>query len=182
MHDRLFRLYQQHRIININLNVIGAGFLAIALAKWPVHAFSVWVGEQHKLLISVAAALIDGLADIAIYFVLHWVANHWRPLTAQKPGDDDTHPDFWRDASVVQFQRLALTPLFYLVSIGGMYGLQHWGMRASWAFVVAFATAIVLTRIIHTWWGLRTGTFKRPKARPASSEPAENPPPMQGQL
>lgn len=181
MPDRLFRLYQQHRIVNINLNVIGAGLIAIAIAKWPVHLVAEWIGAERHLLIALAAAAIDGVVDIGLYFLLHWIANRWRPLPARS-GDRPRRPDFWRDASVVQFQRLALTPLFYVASVGGMFALQHAGMGASWAFVVAFSAAILLTRIVHTWWGLRVGTFRSPPAEPASAEPPDHPPPMRGQM
>jgi hypothetical protein len=162
MPRRAFRFYQRHRIVNVNLNIVGAGLLAVIIAKWPVHLVTGWVGEEYKFINSVIAAVIDGVVDIGLYFVLHWVANHWRPT---RRGDEHDLPEqsasFWREASLVQFERLTLTPAFYVIAIGGMWGLQHAGMRASWAFVLSFSAGLVVTRIVHTWWGLRTGRFER---------------------
>jgi len=161
MPGRVFRFYQRHRIVNVNLNVIGAGLLAVLLAKWPVALVTAWIGAEYKLVNSIVAAVIDGVADIVIYFALHWLANHWRPVRPKQEHDKPDAPgSFWKNATLVQFERLALTPAFYLVAIGGMWGLQHAGMGASWAFVLSFSAAIVLTRVVHTYWGLRTGRFK----------------------
>jgi len=164
MPERLFRLYQRYKVININVNVAGAGLLAIALSKGPLWLIFQWIGPGHEFIKSVIAAAVDGIMDIGIYFALHWLANHWRPLTAKHEHD---HPEtaFWKNASVIQFQRLALTPLFYLIGFGGMYSLQVYGvMSDSWAFVTAYVTAIFVTRVIHTIIGLRIGAFER-KAR-----------------
>lgn len=159
MTRRVFQLYQRHRIINVNLNAAGAGLLAVIISKIPVLWVANWIGPEHKLVISLAAAVIDGIADVLIFFSLHWIANHWRPIAPRHTLDQ---PDigFWRGATIVQFERLMFTPAFYIVAIGGMWGLQLAGMSASWAFVVAFSAGIMTTRTIHTIWCLRTGRFK----------------------
>ena len=169
MAPRIFRFYQRHRIVNVNLNIIGAGLLAVAISKLPVHWLSVMIGEQHKFINSIVAAVVDGIVDIGLYFVLHWIANHWGPIkherkaNARRDEDGELIEDsakFWREASLVQFERLTLTPVFYLFAIGGMWGLQHYGIRASWAFVLSFSVGLVVTRVMHTWWALRTGRFE----------------------
>ncbi len=159
MPKRVFTFYQRHRIVNVNLNIIGGGLLAIALSKFPVLWVTAWIGPEHKFINSIVAAIIDGIADIIIYFGLHWIANRWRPI---KPNKDSDKPDesFWREATLVQFERLALTPAFYVIAIGGMWGLQHLDMPASWAFVLAFSAAIIITRLAHTAWCLKTGRFE----------------------
>ncbi|MCA9300181.1 MAG: hypothetical protein KDA28_14005, partial [Phycisphaerales bacterium] len=78
---RLFRLYQQRRIVNINANIVAAGFLAMVFAAVPVH-FSYLVTED-KLAITVIGVVADIVFDVAIYYALHWVANHWKPLRPQ---------------------------------------------------------------------------------------------------
>ncbi|MCA9272046.1 MAG: hypothetical protein KDA31_03260 [Phycisphaerales bacterium] len=169
MAPRIFRFYQRHRIVNVNLNIVGAGLLAVAIAKYPVHLLSLWIGPEYKFINSVVAAVVDGFVDIALYFVLHWVANHWGPIQRERNANAKRNDDgelieksasFWREASLVQFERLTLTPVFYLFAIGGMWGLQHAGMRASWAFVLSFSAGLVVTRVMHTWWALRTGRFE----------------------
>lgn len=159
MTRRVFQLYQRHRIINVNLNALGAGLLAILISKVPVLWAAQWIGPEHKLTIAIAAAIIDAIADVLIYFLLHWLANHWRPI---KPRHTLDQPDtrFWKNATLVQFERIMFTPAFYIIAVGGMWALQHAGMSASWAFVVAFTAGILTTRAIHTAWCLRTGRFK----------------------
>jgi hypothetical protein len=152
MPTSIFRFYQRHKILNINVNIIAAGFLAILVAKWPVKWVSELFGEVHKAYIVVAAAIIDGVADVLIYYVLHWVANHWRPLkTGQSRDCADDHRKFFRNATLVQFERMALTPVYYGVAMGLMYYLaEHKGYSDHWAFVYGFATGIIVTRILHT--------------------------------
>ncbi|GIW73543.1 MAG: hypothetical protein KatS3mg103_0065 [Phycisphaerales bacterium] len=164
MPRRLVRFYQQSRLLNINLNLVLAGFLAIALAKYPVMLVERWLAG-HALLITVIAYAIDTTFDVAAYFGLHWVANHWKPRAVH--GRDEPPPlpkhrrNFLLDAGRVQAERLVLVPVFAAVSMGMMYGLQKYaGVPASWAFVYGFATAIVVTRTLHTISGIWTGTFK----------------------
>ncbi|MFT5423001.1 MAG: hypothetical protein ACI89L_000774 [Phycisphaerales bacterium] len=175
---RIFRLYQRKRLININVNVVVAGLIAIALAKFPVHFVSEWIGDDRKVLISIIAYGIDFVFDIAVYFGLHWIANHWLPTKPKSEAELRHHqapkPHFFRDVFKVQAERMALVPVFAIVSMGGMWALQHFlEWQASWAFVAAFVAAIFTTRVLHTLLGLYTGTFldhheraKRPNTTP----------------
>ncbi|MFG0314790.1 MAG: hypothetical protein ACF8LL_11505 [Phycisphaerales bacterium] len=164
MARRLFHFYQRNRIININANIICAGLLAIALSKLPVHWMSQAIGPGHQWLKAILAGVIDAAVDIALYFVLHWVANHWRPLKPRTLKERHHHRadpgSFWKNASLVQAERYLLSPLFYVVAVGGMWALaSQAGIRESWAFVISFSAAIILTRVVHTEWGLYTGRF-----------------------
>lgn len=164
MPRRLVRFYQRSRLLNINLNLVVAGFIAIALAKYPVMLVEQWLQGQ-KFLITLIAYGLDTLFDVAVYFGLHWVANHWRPSAvhgkAPKPERPKHRRNFLADAGRVQAERMILVPVFAAVSMGMMYGLQKFGgVSASWAFVYSFATAILVTRTLHTISGIWTGTFK----------------------
>lgn len=159
----LFQVYQRKRVININVNVFLAGVLAIAAAKLPVFYLGRLIGPidtfWERLLSSVAAYGIDLVFDLSIYFALHWVANHWKPLAPLSHADRLHHasesPNFFRDAARIQAERVALVPLYMLVALGGMTALQHYASVAySWAFVWAFLSAILVTRITHTIVGL----------------------------
>ncbi|MEO1009295.1 MAG: hypothetical protein AAFX79_12085 [Planctomycetota bacterium] len=165
MPGRVVRYYQRKRVVNINVNLVAAGLLAIALAKGPVALISGWLGSDQKFLISLIAYAIDTVFDVAVYFGLHWVANHWRPRAIHKNQPRIEKPrhrrNFFADAGRVQAERLALVPVFAVVSMGLMYGLQKYGdIRASWAFVFGFVTAILVTRTLHTISGIWTGTFR----------------------
>jgi len=162
MPRRFFKYYQRKRVVNINLNILMAGFLSIAIAKYPVHLISEWIGPEHKLINSVIAYVLDTTIDVCMYYGLHWLANHWNPR-GNLPKDDSLPRarKFMRDATRVQAERMALVPIFMLFSMGGMWALQHfYQITTSWAFVFAFVAAMFVTRIVHTLWGYHSGTFK----------------------
>lgn len=165
MARQLFHLYQRKRIINVNVNIIVAGLVAVALSKYPVHWMSLAIGPGHQWLKALLAGAIDAAVDIALYFVLHWVANHWKPLKPATPKDKRHHESdpgsFWKNASLIQAERYLLSPIFYIIAMGGMWTLaSQAGIRESWAFVIAFSSAIIVTRAIHTAWCLWTGRFE----------------------
>lgn len=159
MPRRLFHIYQRNRLVNINFNVIASGLMAIAIAKYPVARLGAWIGPEHKLLITVGAAAIDMFVDVSLYYGLHWIANHWRP-SGKLPKAKSRHGSFFKDATLIQFERAILSPLYYVVAGGLMYVLQHKGIKPSWAFVWAFSSGIFVTRLAHTLWGLQTGRFR----------------------
>ncbi|MFK7884569.1 MAG: hypothetical protein AB8F26_10350 [Phycisphaerales bacterium] len=159
MPDRLFKLYQRKRVVNINFNVIAAGLLAIALAKFPVAWAAELIGREHKLIISLATYAIDMVFDSIVYFGLHWIANQWKPGDPE-PVDKDRVRRFFADALVVQGERMVLVPVFAIIAIGGMYVLQHrTDIGVGWLFVMTYTFAILVTRVLHTIIGYRTGTF-----------------------
>lgn len=159
MPRRLFQLYQRKRVVNINANVTLAGLLALALAKFPVAWAAGLIGHEHKLVIAVTAYFIDMLFDGLVYFALHWIANHWKPGEPE-PVDRDRIKRFFADALMVQAERVVLVPLFALIAIGGMWLLQHHSdLKVGWIFVITYLTAILITRVLHTVIGYRTGSF-----------------------
>lgn len=161
MPKRVFKLYQRKRVVNINLNILAAGILAIVLIKFPVMFISKWIGPEHKLLISVIAYVLDTIVDVMVYYALHWIANHWDPNNLKDQSKLPKKRRFIHDATRIQAERMALVPIFMFVAIGGMWAIQEFfSIGASWALIYAFVSAMLITRIIHTFWGYRSGTFK----------------------
>ncbi len=162
MPKRVFKLYQRKRLVNINANIIAAGLISIALTKLPIHWISGMIGEEKKLLISIIAYVLDTVMDVFVYYALHWVANHWNPHGHHPEIDQRSKlKQFAREATRVQAERVALVPVFMVLSMGGMWSLQKFAdISASWSFVIAFVSAMLITRVIHTIWGIKTGTFK----------------------
>jgi hypothetical protein len=167
MPKRAFHFYQRKRVVNININVFVSGLLSIAIAKYPIAIISGMIGHEHKLKISILAYIIDTTIDIGLYFGLHWIANHWRPLKETHIVDKLTTPtesrtkNFLVDVGKVQAERIALVPIFAIVATGGMWSIQHFTtIKPDWAFVIAFIVAMLITRVIHTIWGYRSGTFQ----------------------
>ncbi len=63
---------------------------------------------------------------------------------------------FIRDATTIQLQRACLSPLFYLIAAAGQWLMLHEGLARELSVVVPFALAIVITRLIHTYWMIKT--------------------------
>jgi hypothetical protein len=160
MPRRLFDLYQRKRVININANIVASGLLAIVIAKYPVHVVGGLIGTENKFLIALAAGGIDMAVDVVLYYALHWIANHWHP-SWKRSARRQHKRSFFHDASLIQFERAILSPLYYFVAMGLMYVLQRWNIveSHSWAFVIGFTSGIVVTRFVHTFWGMRSGRF-----------------------
>lgn len=175
-HRRLFTFYQRKRVVNVNINIIAGGLTAIAIGAVIVKIVERLAPGLPTWAYTAIGTGADIIADVMLYFLLHWVANHWRPIksdnaVAQHALEADK-PPFWKDAGRLQLERAALSPLFYVMSVGGMEGLQRSGMAAGWAMIVSFSTALVITRIIHTLWGLKSGSLRDHHERPATpSEP-----------
>lgn len=179
MFERLFRLYQRKKIVNVNFNIVAAGLLAIVIAAYPVHLVAGLINRYlvesvYWWAIPLAAALIDGIIDVTIYFSLHWLANHWRPLKPVSEADRRHHAKkerFWRTATFIQAERYLLSPIFYFIAMGGMWLLhQVGGMGNAGAFVISFSVAIIVTRIIHTVWGMWSGRFAEPDRGPEGAD------------
>lgn len=175
MSQRLFDFYQRKRVVNINVNILASGILAVAIAKLPVSWIGEWIGPERKLTITLAAGAIDIAVDVIIYYGLHWLANHWSPPW-QRERNAKPRRSFFKDASLIQFERAILAPLYYAIAMSLMYLLQHQGIRHSWAFVIGFIAGLIVTRILHTVWGLRTGRFAEVPRHIAEKLEAQPPP------
>jgi hypothetical protein len=143
------------RIVNVNVNIVVAGVLALPptlLAVWVAHRLGVPQGWR----ISLITFVTDITADVMVYFVLHWLANHWPALHVLRREEPDEPPkerlSFFKDATLVQVERAALSPLLYLLLLGTQYLLTHRGMHPVPATAIAFGLAIGTTRALHTFW------------------------------
>ena len=84
----LWRLYQR-RIINVNINIAVAGFLAMAPTVGIIHLMTTLthmpepedMSQGQKLFINGMTFIVDIFFDVVIYYGLHWLANQY-PLFA----------------------------------------------------------------------------------------------------
>lgn len=151
----LSRLYTR-RIVNVNVNIIAAGALALLPLTATVHIATVYLGLTHKLGISALSFIADLVFDVIIYYALHWLANHSPTLRSSRI-ERASKPSFFRDASLVQFERALLSPVLYTIAIGLQQFLLYEGFTAARATAIGFATGIVVSRILHTGWMVWTG-------------------------
>ncbi len=170
----MFRWLRQtyaNRIVNVNVNIVTAGAIALAITVGVVH-LAIRLGVENKLVISAITFLADIIADVIVYYLLHWVANHM-PRRAPRI----IHPayaqlSFIKDATLVQFERALLSPILYTIAIGLQQVLLHRGVSAELATLISFATGVLTARVFHTIWMVRN---ERKAARAAAANPVEAP-------
>lgn len=166
MPDRLFRLYQRKRVININFNIIMSGLLSTAaVAGMLVFMKSVLGTQWPSWAYTAFSAAADLVLDVAIFVGLHWIANHWRPLQGTSEREQEQlaakPPDAVRDAAQLQIERAIISPLYYIIAVAGTEMLQQqFGWHPAAAVSAAYPAGLVVTRTIHTIWGLRSGTYR----------------------
>ncbi len=155
----LSRLYSR-RIINVNVNILVAGGLALVALKFFVLFVTEHLGVTDKRAITAITFVADLVLDVGIYYGLHWLANHMpgrlrRGLVPGVPAEY-TNLSFFKDASLVQFERATLAPVLYGIALGLQHTLMHAGYRPDRATVIGFAIGILTTRVLHTMWMLRS--------------------------
>ncbi len=148
--------YYDRRIVNVNVNIVVAGILALApttaIAWSAKHQF----GIDHRLAITGITFVADAISDVAVYYALHWVANHMPRKTARKHvsaayGD----MTFIKDATLVQFERACLSPLLYVIALGTQYTMMRFDFGVTASTITGFIGAIAITRVLHTIWMYR---------------------------
>lgn len=153
------------RIVNINVNIVVAGLLAIMLTAIPLH-LSRYVGvkDDDKWTILIITFASDWVFDLLIAVGLHWLANHWPQRLKgkqliQKAEDviESTPPPipFIKDATIIQLQRACLSPLLYAIALGLQWLLIYEGMGREVAALIGFTAGILVCRVIHTFWLIR---------------------------
>lgn len=191
----LANLYRR-RIVNINVNIIAAGFLALIPTLAAVH-FSRYLGvdDHDKKLISIITFVADVVSDVIIYYILHWLANHSPAATrgalekaehmvragaivTDHALEKVVHPrSFLRDATRVQIERMCLSPVLYGVLFATQQFMLHAGYDRVWATTLAFVAGISITRAIHTAWMVYQER-REARALAAPSDAARSPAPL----
>lgn len=170
---RLAALYD-YRIVNVNVNILLAGAIALAFTVGVMHVLEVTgslasiidaLGEHHlglwgyqihaeKFVVQGITFTVDLIADVIAYYGLHWLANHM-PRKQARPKNAYRNLSFMRDASLVQFERALLSPILYIAALGLQSKLHHDGHSIAFATTVGFAVGLVLSRSLHTLWMIR---------------------------
>jgi len=189
----LAHLYAR-RIVNVNVNIVLAGLLALPPVVLVVHLLGsfglkpthmIGIGPVRFFTVSAVTLGADVVFDFSIYLGLHWLANHhpWRNRLLA-PADkllgtadkllEPAHKglSFIHDAGLVQFERAVLSPLLYAVWIGLQSLLIHRGTSPEWATAIGCFWGIAVARTLHTFWMLY---HERKSARARRAAPAQPP-------
>lgn len=167
--------WYDHRIVNVNVNVLLAGAIALVITVAIMHALertgllaelTSWA-ESHrvgamgyevqmgKVAVSGLTLIVDLVADVAVYYGLHWLANHMPGRRHKVKTNAYADLTFVRDATLVQFERALLSPVLYAIALTIQNKMLHEGWGVAWATGVGFAVGIILCRLIHTLWMIR---------------------------
>ena len=157
------RLYDR-RVVNVNVNIVAAGILALAITVGVMHVADQrgvidWLYKilpvSRAVIINFLTFWVDIVADVTVYFVLHWLANHMprRAPRAKRPAYADI--SFVRDATLVQFERAVLSPLLYVIALGTQHGMLKHDYSVAASTAVGFVAGIGVVRVLHSVWMVR---------------------------
>ena len=140
--------YKNKRIVNINVNIILAGIFSTLLAAYPVYLTHLFTDDMGVIIF--ISFIADAVLDFLFFGFFHWMThfNHSKKIVAM-------------DFALIQSHRIVLSILYYVLAGSIQFALMHAGFYRTPAFIIAYIFALGITRMIHTWYGLRTGLFKR---------------------
>lgn len=180
------------RIINVNVNIILAGVLALGPVLGVVRIMEHLLATKlagherlqthHQAIISGATFISDVCFDVVIYYGLHWLANHLPAMVRARKLQIETVADaavesvpFFKDATKVQLQRMVLSPLLYLLWLGTQFVMMNtFEFDAVRATMGGFVVAIAVVRTLHTMWMLAEMRKARLVAKAASGGNAKS--------
>lgn len=163
MVHRLGKFYSR-RIVNVNVNILLAGAVAIPPTSLVVHLMYHHLDVKNPWLINVITFAADMFFDVATYYGLHWLANHWPGWKREiaKGKEPTPHLSYFKDATLVQVERIALSPVLWGVVFWVQHMLLH-RTRPEYATAIGLLAGILVTRVMHTMWMLYQ-IRRRPKA------------------
>lgn len=147
------RKYLRKRIITINLSIILASLISILIAAYPVYLTKMFT--NNEIIIVLFSFFIDAIIDFFIFFIFHLTFH------VHLKNEKNFFNYFLKDTGKIQIQRIFLSIFFFIFSVGGHYSLLMFGFERTISFIISYLFALVLTRIIHTIYGIKTGLFKK---------------------
>ncbi len=158
------RLYDR-RVVNVNVNIVVAGAAALGVTVGVMHQAEewgviAWLDEtiapvSREFIINFLTFWVDVVADVAAYYVLHFVANHMPRRVPRIRGAGYVELSFLRDATLVQFERAVLSPLLYVIALSLQHMLLKGGHSVAYSTAMGFGCGIAAVRVLHTFWMLR---------------------------
>lgn len=163
MVNRLGKLYSK-RIVNVNVNILLAGVIAIPPTSLVVHLVYHHLEVRNPWWINAITFVADMFFDVATYYLLHWLANHWpgRRREIQQGKEPTPHLTYFKDATLVQVERIALSPILWGVVFSVQHALLH-RTKPEYATAVGLLAGILATRVIHTVWMVYQMRRRQPK-------------------
>lgn len=144
-------LYARSRIVHINLNACISGIVSLVISAQIVYTSNFFLNNPWGIVIF--AYLVDGIVDFLVFGGLHLVLYHIRS------GVWSYSTNLAKDLSILQTQRIMFSWVTLIASGGLHYVLIEAGMGRTRAFIIAYAIGLLVTRTVHTVYGLKRGVF-----------------------
>jgi hypothetical protein len=144
--------YITFRVININVNILLAGLISLALAGPFVRLTTFYLHSDRA--IALFSFVLDGIFDFAAFISLHgavYLALKHRKKIESRP--------FFKDIAEIQSHRIILSVVFFVLAVGGHLFWMHHGLERTHAFMISYGTALILVRVLHTRYGVNSGLF-----------------------
>ena len=140
--------YKNKRIVNINVNIILAGIFSTLLAAYPVYLTNFFTDDMGIIIF--ISFIADAILDFLFFGFFHRMThfNHSKKIVAM-------------DFALIQSHRIVLSIFYYVLAGSTQLALMHAGFYRTGSFIVAYLFALLITRTIHTWYGLRTRLFDK---------------------
>lgn len=153
--DRFVRWYRI-RTVNVNVNIVLAAAISLGFTVLVMEMLDRFVVKlDNHYVVGGLTFVVDILADLVVYYVLHWLANHWPARDLRVISPAYAHLSFFHDATLVQFERALLSPLLYAIALGLQHVLLRGGHSIAASTAIGFAVGIGIARVLHTIWMVR---------------------------
>ena len=144
--------YRAHRIINININILLASTLSTLLAAYPVYWMSTLLDSYRGIVVFSFA--VDSVMDAFLFSALHLLVH--RAHLLNKPA----RYRLYKDLFTIHQHRGILSVVFFAMATSAHYFLMEpGGLAATPSFILAYLSSLLVTRTLHTLYGIRTGLF-----------------------
>lgn len=144
--------YINSRIVHINVNIVLAGFFSMLIAAPIIHLTTLYFHGDRT--IALFSFLVDALLDFSAFSILHTFVSK-----KASPNHKLKRRHLFKDIAEIQGHRIVLSVVFAILAVGGHLFLMSKGLERTHAFFISYGIAIILVRIIHTWYGIKSGLF-----------------------
>jgi len=109
---------------------------------------------DSNLLIVLLSFFIDAIIDVFVFISLHLYV-HKHHFDRMKPSKK-----ILEDIFKIQGQRIILSGIYFIIAGGLHFLFLILGLERTIAFLISYLFALIITRSVHTIYGLKVGLFK----------------------
>jgi glucose-6-phosphate-specific signal transduction histidine kinase len=145
---KVITAYKGLAIVNVNINIIIASIFSTGITAIPIH-LSRFV-TNNIMAITILTLIIDAMIDGFIFITFHTLSNRKRNKILCKN---------IKEGALLQTHRIILSPFFYIIAFVIQTTTLMTGMDRVPSLFIAYGTALLITRMIHTIYCIKIGMF-----------------------